>query len=260
MEPFTPIVIVDSAIAGEALATKHRLETLISDMDKNTFDVAELLWLIKKRGFYAPFNTFQDFRKSLKLKPRKSQYLTRIAGVMEEVGIPRSKYEPLGIARLRDIASLEPTEIWTNPLTGIATPVREFIVGFVDYREDDGDYIDPKKLHTNVRTLKGLVGENDFDWLHLYMKRSVIDNTARPALELMKAHIGTVGRDDEGIAQDASDSRAAELIFADYLVDPANGLDTLYASGSEGGYETLNTSESDDSGASRFSNPAVVTY
>jgi hypothetical protein len=241
--PFTPMVIVDSAIAGEAVTVKHRLEELIQNIDKNTFDIAELLYTIKKKGYYAPFNTFQEFRRSLKLKPRKSQYLTRIAGVMEEVGIPRSQYEPLGIARLRDIASLEPTEIWTNPVSLQSTPMREFIKGFVDYREDDGGYIDPEKLKINIRTLKGLVGENDFDWLHLYMKRSVIDNTARPALELMKAHIGSVGKDEEGISQDASDSRAAELIFADYLVDPANGLDTLYAASedveSEEVYEDL---------------------
>lgn len=223
------MVIVDSAIAGEAVAVRHQLEELIKNVDKNTFDIAELLYTIKKRGYYAPFNTFQDFRKSLKLKPRKSQYLTRIASVMDEVGIPRSQYEPLGIARLRDITSLEPSEVWTNPTTGDITPVREFITSFVEYREPSGDFIDPERLKKNVRVLKGLVGENDMDWLHLYMRVSAIEETARPALELMKAHIGSVRKDEEGISHDATDGQAAEMVFANYLSDPSNGLDTLYA-------------------------------
>jgi hypothetical protein len=228
-EPFVPIVIVDSAIAGEALATKHQLETLIGTVNRSSFDIADLLHLIKKRGYYAPFATFTDYRESLKIKPRRSQYLARMASVMEEVGIPRSQYEALGIERLRDITSLEPTEIWTNPITGIKTPMREFIIGFVEYRDEAGGLIDPKVLNKNIRTLKGFVGENDFVWLNLYVRKSALDNTMRPALELMKAHIGSVKKDDEGISQDASDGTSAEYIFAEYLTNPANGMDALNA-------------------------------
>lgn len=226
-EPFSPIVIVDSAIAGEALATKHKLEEVISQANRSKFDIADLLLTIKRKGYYAPYTTFSEYRTSLKIKPRTSQYLTRMAAVMEEVGIPRSQYEPLGISRLRDITSLEPTEIWKNPITGISTPVREFIIGFVEYRTDDGDFIDPDDLKRNVRTLKGIVGENDFEFLTLSFQRATLASVVRPALELAKAHLGSVKKDDEGISQDATDSSAAVAIFADYLSDPTNNFANL---------------------------------
>jgi hypothetical protein len=229
MKPFVPIVIVDSAIAGEALSTKHELEALINTVNRSSFDIADLLHKVKKRGYYAPFTTFKEYYSTLKIKPRRAQYLTRMAEVMETVNVPRSQYEPLGIDRLREITSLEPTEVWKNPITGLSTPMREFIVGFVEYRTDTGDYIDINDLTKNVRTLKGFVGENDFVWLNLFVKRSALENTMRPALDLMKAHIGSVKKDDEGISQDANDGTAAEMIFADYLADPANNIDVLYA-------------------------------
>jgi hypothetical protein len=61
-------------------------------------------------------------------------------------------------------------------------------------------------------------------WLHLYMKTQAIEQTARPALELAKAMIGSVSKDSEGISQDASDGSAAESVFASFLADPANAV------------------------------------
>lgn len=226
-QPFSPIVIVDSVIAGEALATKHQLEQLILSVNRSSFDIADLLLTIKRKGYYAPFTTFKDYCNSLKIKPRKAQYLTRMADVMEEVGVPRFQYEPLGISRLRDITSLEPSDLWTNPLTGEKTPIREFIIGFINYREENGDFINPDRLTQNVRTLKGFVGENDFEFLTLSFQKSAMEQVVRPALELAKVHIGSVNKDDEGISQDATDSSAAVAIFADYLSDPTNDFANL---------------------------------
>jgi hypothetical protein len=227
-EPFSPIVIVDSAIAGEAIETRHQLEQVISSMNRSKFDIAELLLKIKRKGYYAPYATFDEFRTSLKIKKRTSQYLTKMAAVMEEVGIPRSQYEPLGVSRLRDITSLEPTDIWTNPISGAKTPMRDFIIGFVEYRHEvTGDFIDPELLKRNVRTLKGFVGENDFEFFTFSFQRSTLETVVRPALELAKAHLGSVKKDDEGISQDATDSSAAVAIFADYLSDPTNDFANL---------------------------------
>jgi len=239
MKPFVPIVIVDASIAGEALATKHQLEELITSVNRSSFDIAELLNKVKKRGYYSPFSTFQEYCATLSLKPRKAQYLTRMAGVMEEVGIARSWYEPLGVSRLREITSLEPTDIWTNPVSGQKTAMREFITGFVEYRQENGDFIDLEKLKQNVRTLKGFVGENDFVWFNLFVQRSALESVVRPAFDLMKARIGSVKKDDEGISQDATDSTCLVNMAADYLSDPTNSLDTLHASPEEEIYEDV---------------------
>lgn len=230
MKPFVPIVIVDASIAGEALATKHQLENLIITVEQSKFDMAELLFKIKTKGYYADwgFTTFQDYTKTLKnVKKRTVQYMTRIISIMQTVGLPRSQYEPLGIGRLRDITSLEPTDIWQNPISLVRTPMSEFIKGFVEFRTDTGDFIDPDDLKRSVRTLKGLVGENDFEFLTLSFQRATLESVVRPALELAKAHIGSVKKDDEGISQDATDSSAAVAIFADYLSDPTNDFANL---------------------------------
>lgn len=220
-------VIVGEAVAGESAKLKQKLESLILTANRSNFDIAETLYAIKKKGFYAPFTTFREYCASLAIKPRKSQYLTRMVEIMEIVGISREKYEPLGMSRLREITSLNPVEIWQNPVSLEKTPMKEFIKGFVEYRTETGDFIDPKDLARNVRTLKGFVGENDFVVFPMSFQRSTLDNVVLPALELAKAHIGSVSKDDEGISQDASNSTAAARIFADYLSDPTNDFANL---------------------------------
>lgn len=215
-KPFTPIVIVGEAVAGEAAAARKNLEALINSVNRSSFDIAELCHKVKSKGYYAPFTTFQEYSKTLKLKPRKIQYLTRMAGVFDQVGIKREVYEPLGIARCREITSLDPAAEWTNPESSLTTPVAEFIKGFVE----KGEEIDMDDLKRHVRTLKGFVGDNDLVWVNLCLTRSVHENTWRPAIDKAKALMGSVSKDDEGISQDASDGAAAEIIAVTFLNDP----------------------------------------
>jgi hypothetical protein len=213
-------IMVGEAVAGEAAKTRKQLEHIITQVNKSAFDIGDLLWKIKSNGYYEGFTTFLEFTKSLKLKDSKARYYTRIAEVMTTLGIPREKYEPLGTAKLRAITSLEMGTNWTNPQTGIETPINTFIQGFV---EQGGD-MTLAEVHQHVNTIKGKVGENAMSWLHLYMKTQAIEQTARPALELAKAMIGSVSKDSEGISQDASDGSAAESVFASFLADPANAV------------------------------------
>ena len=136
---------------------------------------------------------------------------------MEEVGVTRAQYEPLGTAKLREITSLDASGIWKNPETLEEIPIKSFIVGFVEKGEEMG----LEEIKNHVKTLKGLSGD-PMCWIHLYMKQSVLDSTVRPALELAKKNIGSVGKDDEGISLDASDSKAVEIMAVEYLNDPAN--------------------------------------
>jgi hypothetical protein len=206
-------VIVGQKIAGESAKVRKQLQQLIQKVNSSAFDIADLLWTIKKNGFYEGYTTFTEFTATLDLKPRKAQYLTKIAAVMDEVGIPREKFEPLGTAKLREITSLDVNDTWVNPETKEETPIKAFVKGFVEKGKD----MTLEEIKEHVRTLKGLVGVEAMGWLHLYMKQSALDNVARPALELAKAKIGSVGKDGEGVSKDASDGAAAEAIFADFL-------------------------------------------
>jgi hypothetical protein len=225
MKTPTPTVIVGTVVAGEANKAKKQLETLIKTIDQSNFDIADLCYNIKKKGFFHPFTTFQDYYKTLKIKPRKIQYLTKMAEVMHAVGIDRSVYEPLGIARMREITSLDPDATWINPNTKAETPMKEFIVGFVEA----GESITTEQLKQNVKTLKGLTGENDIVWWNLPFTRSAFENTIMPAVELTQATIGSVGKDDEGVSKDASPSTVVEAWAADVLADPSNNADQLAA-------------------------------
>jgi len=46
-----------------------------------------------------------------------------------------------------------------------------------------------------------------------------MDNVVRPAIEKMKALIGSVAKDSDGVSQDASDSRCVENISVHFLND-----------------------------------------
>ena len=212
-------VIVGQKVAGESAKIRKQLEQLIRKVNSSAFEIADLLHTIKKNGFYEGFTTFTDFVKTLEIKPRKAQYLRRIAEVMDEMQIAREKYEPLGIAKLREITSLNLGDTWINPESKEETPIKAFVAAFVD----KGKEMTLDEIKNHVKTLKGLTGSEAMAFVHLYMKQMAIDQVVRPALDLAKAQIGSVSKDDEGISHDASDGAAAEVVFVAFLNDPANG-------------------------------------
>jgi hypothetical protein len=214
----TPSVIVGEAIAGQAAKVRKQLETIIKNTNKSMFDIGDLLHSIKKNGYHE--GTFSDYLDTLDIKKQRAWYLQKLTEVMEKVGIPREKYETVGIAKLRAITSLAPDAVWKNPETGDETPMTEFITGFVEKADD----LSLEEIKQHVRTLKGFVGENDFTWLNISVQRGAMDNTVRPALELAKNFIGSTKKDEEGKSIDATDGAALVAICADYLSDPNNSV------------------------------------
>jgi len=139
-----------------------------------------------------------------------------MAEVMNIVGIERTQYEPVGIAKLREITRLNPEDIYVHPETKEEMPMGEFILNFVEPAHE----MSLEQIKELVKTLKGLSGENELIFLNFYVKRIVAEETIRPALEKMKAQIGSVGRDAEGIAIDPSDGAALEAMAANCLASP----------------------------------------
>lgn len=214
--------IVGEAVAGEASKVRKQLEKIISDTNRSAFDISDLLHQIKQKGYYNDwgFTTFQEFVGTLEIKARKAQYLQRIASVMETVGIVRETYEPVGIAKLREITSLDPAADWVNPETGESTPLAEFITGFVEKAAD----MSLEDIKQHCRTLKGFTGSNDLVWKNLCFIRSVVENVIDPAIELTRNAIGSVGKDDEGVSKDASESACVEAWAIEFMNNPANNV------------------------------------
>ena len=179
-----------------------------------------LLSETKKQGYFKQwgFDTFKEYVQQLDLKERKAHYLTRIVDVMETVGVVREQYEPLGLSKLREITSLDPGAIYVDPESNTQTPMKDFITGLVD----KGLGMSLEEIKQHVKTLKGLTGENELMFVNFSVKRSVWETAIKPALELAKSNIGSVGQDEEGNAKDASDGRALEMIAVEFLNNPAN--------------------------------------
>ena len=70
--------------------------------------------------------------------------------------------------------------------------------------------------------LNVIVPPDELVWLNVCIKRIVLEQTVRPALELAKNLIGSKGRDEDGQAIEASDGEAMELMAAGFIQDPNN--------------------------------------
>lgn len=217
--------IVGEAVAGEAAKLRRSVESAIKTINKSVFDVAELLGKIVAGQHYTKwgFNTRAEYFRSLDMSESKARYLTTIAEVMShpKVNIPRKDYEPVGIGKLREITSLDPDATYTGP-DGETLPMDQYIRGFIyDSKEQTLE-----DVQRHVRTLKGFVGENDQTHLNLTITRLVLEQVLQPAIEKMRLVLGPVGKDDDGMAIEASPSRCIELICANFLAEETDDTPT----------------------------------
>ena len=214
-------VIVGAVEPGERAEVTRALKRLIKQVNTNLFDIAELLFKAKTRHLYTE-PTFIEYAVSLGLKKRKAEYLERIARIMDGAGIPRTEYEPIGIAKLRAITRLHPLtkegamNMYTNPVTQESHPMAEYIVGITEQALAGRDI---KDIEKDVRVLKGEVGENDMVWRNFRLPRMVDENTIAPALEKAAINIGTVATDENGMAKEVQDWRKLEVLAVEYLTD-----------------------------------------
>lgn len=213
--PFPSAPVIGEVKAGEASKVRKQITEIIQGVNKSTFTLAELLHSVKANNYYSKwnFNTFGEYARSLDLKVSKSYYLVRIIENMMIAGVPKETYEPVGIAKLRVISKLDPLAEFEGK------PMAQFIKGLTETAKD----VEMETLKEAVAHLQGQVGDEARVWLNVNVGKSQRDDVILPAIELAKKNIGTVSEDDDGMAQDASDGRALEIICAAFLADTANG-------------------------------------
>jgi hypothetical protein len=211
-------------VAGRAAQVRKQLLRMASNMAVSTYDMVELLAEALEHGYPSQwgFSSLPDYGfKELGLKPRKSQYLTRIGKVTKEVGLTRAQWEPAGVSKLREITTLDPQGSYWNPDTHANESLDEHIVRLIL----DSDNMTVEQIKEEVLRLQGRTGADRPVHRTTTYPKSVWENIIKPARELARKLLGSAGRDDEGNAKDYSDAVCDEMIYSRFLTDPNNEED-----------------------------------
>jgi len=224
--PMSEQQIVGEQVAGRAASVRRDLLRLSGNISHSVFDLADLLFEAREGNYYAGwgFSSLAEYAKvELGLKQRKAEYMVRIVRVMKSVGLKRSQYEPCGISKLRDIATLNPEASYWNTESKASEPLDEHIVRLVL----DHDKLTVEATHDEVLRLQGRTGPDSPVTRSTTYPKSVWENIIKPARELARQMLGSAGRDEEGQGKEYSDAACDEVIFADFLADPNHGPEPL---------------------------------
>lgn len=232
IEEPTPVVSETEA-GSRSDEVKRKINKLIRAVNTNMFDLAEYLHEAKTKTFYTEwgFPTYSTYAKSLNIKYARAYYLVDIIEKMRRAGVSRAEYEPVGLAKLRVIAKLDPDATYNE--TPVVLLIRELTL--------KAPQLSQEEVQAEVDRIQGKVGDDSMVWLNLHVKKLARENVMKPALALAKKHIGTVGQDEEGTSLDASDGQAAEMVFANFLADPNYNTEATPPTVAEKLYELLST-------------------
>ena len=211
MEPNIPAV-VGEVEAGRAAKVRREVNKLIKATNSSTFDLAVLLYEMKKNQYYSPeFESFSKYAKSLDLKYTKSYYLVKIVSLMQGVGLERATYEPVGMGKLRVISKLN----LEGEFKGVPMPL------VIKELTEKALHMSLEDVTFEVDTILGLTEDESMVWLNVHLKKLARDNAVKPALALAKKHMPeSQKKDDDGNFVDPGDGAALEMICANFLADP----------------------------------------
>ena len=213
-------VIVGEVVAGEAAQALKQVKQLVKSIAVNTFDLFEALYRVRKNKFYTPkFSTFAEYANSLDIKPSKIYYGCKLVECMTLAGIPREKYEPVGVGKLRAITRLEILNKEGQPNLHEGVPISLIVKDLVEQAHK----YSPEDLELKVKVIQGLVGDNaSSGWINFpvtFAQRGAWEKAV--ALALLQIGSTTLDPNTEKY-KDASLGAAAEVIAVSYILDPNN--------------------------------------
>lgn len=218
-QDLTPPAIIGEAVSGRAYELKKQLQVATKEIKTRTFDVAELLYTAKHENITFGYTSVAEYAaEELGIKLRKAQYLIRMVEVCKEAGVKREDYEPVGLSKLREITSLDPTATFWNRETRENEPLVDHIVRMIT----DCEELSLEEIAAEVKRLKGMDGDNVPVTRSTTYTKSVWENVIKPARELARKLLGSAKRDGEGNAVEYSDGAVEEVIHASFLADPNN--------------------------------------
>jgi hypothetical protein len=215
---------VGEAVAGRAASVRKQIKGLAQDVQRNTFDIAELAAEVQEKTYWRQWG-FESLgaygEQELNLKARKLQYLARIVRVCKECGVKRSDYEPVGVTKLRTITTLNPGDTYFDKGTNANVPMAELIVDLIA----EAPELTVAEVEAKVQAPMGNVGDNARITRSYNTSVSAYEHTFKVALEAKRKQLGSKGRDEGGKAVDYSDGICLEYILRDWLNDPTNFME-----------------------------------
>lgn len=216
-----PPAMHGEAVAGRSAQVRRSLMSMVSNLNTNTFDLAELLYEAQEQHYPSAwgFNSLPEYaEKELGLKARKAQYLARIMKVCKVVGLKREQFESAGTSKLREITRLDPEGTFWNKDKHVSEPLDEHIVRLIL----DHDKMNVEQVKDEVARLLGQSGPDRRVMRSFSTDQSTWDNVMKPALETARRMLGSQGRDTDGQAKDYPDGVCWEVIAATFNADPNN--------------------------------------
>ena len=207
--------IVGEVDAGRAAKVKREIVKLVKGTNAAAFDLAELLHEVKTKNFYSDwgYESFSKYAKDIDgLKYSKSYYLVAVISLMKAAGLDRAQFEPVGMTKLRIISVLN--KVLEGEFNGVPMPL------IVNQLTLKAAQMSAEDVQLEVDTILGLTEDESMVWINTKVKKIARENVIKPALALMKRHMGSIGPDEEGNYSDPSDGAALEMICADILADP----------------------------------------
>ena len=209
-------VIVGDVEAGRSAKIKREVNRLIKGVSEVTFDLADLLYEIKSKNFFAEwgFTSFSQYLKSLieqGMKYSKSYYLYRIKENCVSAGLKPEEYEPVGVTKLRIISRLKPAGEYNGvPMVMI---IRELTLKAATMSAEE--------IQFEVDTIEGKTEDESLVWMNFKVKKMGRENVIKPALQLIKKHCPESQLvDEDGHVKEMSDGAALEMMAANILADP----------------------------------------
>ena len=224
INPSNPTAVYDTAVAGQSATLRKHMRTLASDLSKHTFDLAEAFLQAQETRCYAEwgFESLGDYAElELGVKPRKAQYLARIAKVCRDCGVARKDYEPVGVTKLREITRLDPTISYYNAEEKHHEPLVDHIVRLIA----EAPELSLVEIELEVARLQGMTGDNAMVMRAFKVTLSCWENVIAPCLESIRRRLGSAGRDGTGAAKEYTDGNCYEALCAEYSADPRNFME-----------------------------------
>ena len=224
MEINTPTTIIGDAVAGQSATLRKRMRLLAGDLTRYTFDLAEAFLLAQETRCYTEwgFESLPEYAEvELGIKPRKAQYLARIAKVCRDCGVKRADYEPVGVTKLREITTLDPSTTFYDAEEKKHVPMVDLITDLIAEAPELGTV----EVEQKVAFLKGMTGDNAMVLRAYKVTQSCWENVIKPCFESVRKRLGSAGRDGTGAAREYPDGAVVECLCAEYNADPRNFLE-----------------------------------